>query len=274
MTARGLQCASSNRTARTADHPTETRRVPSVTCRPPLDVSGSAVQSKKARVEWVDGVHCSHNFASGNVIVGTGLVGHDQRDCFKLKAHSTLEEQVRARPKFAALAAAAAGGGATGESDEQVAKQDSLLPGVAAPREQAQPAGVLFGGERKAPSRQQWAGPHALMPHKLESELGVAWEFLTERREQAQRAAEEQRSAAQRELIEAKREKERQREISRKRAREASEPAREPCLCTPAGAAELLRESQQQTRDALQLAAGAIGTTKGTLKGWLQREKK
>ena len=233
---------------------------------------------KKARVEWVDGVHCSHNLASGLVIVGTGLVGHDQRDSFRLKAHSTLEEQVRARPKFAALAAAAAGGAATGVNDERrLPNQDSPLPGEAAPQEQAQRAKVLFGGERKAPSQLQWAGPHALMPHKLESDLGVAWEFMTERREQAQRAAEEWRSAAQRELTEATREKERQREISRKRARGASEPACEPCLCTPAGAAELLRQSHQQTHDAHQLAAEAIDTTKrltGTLTTWLQREKK
>ena len=63
----------------------------------------------KSRVEVVDGVNCSHNLASDIVVVGSGLVGHDQRDCFKLKAGSTLEAQVRARPKFAALAAAAAG---------------------------------------------------------------------------------------------------------------------------------------------------------------------
>ena len=40
---------------------------------------------KKSRVEHVDGVQCSLNFATGNVIVGTGLVGHDARDQFKLK---------------------------------------------------------------------------------------------------------------------------------------------------------------------------------------------
>ena len=105
----------------------------------------AAMAPKKSRVEWVDGVHCSHNFASGNVIVGTGLVGHDQRDCFRLKANGTLEEQVRARPKFAALASVAAGGaGATGENDEkQDEKQGRPHQGAAAPQEQVQRVGVL-----------------------------------------------------------------------------------------------------------------------------------
>ena len=69
----------------------------------------------KSRVEHVDGVHCSFNFASRLVIVGTGLVGHDQRDQFKLKSNSTLEAQVRARPKFMELAAAAATAAKTSE---------------------------------------------------------------------------------------------------------------------------------------------------------------
>ena len=61
---------------------------------------------KKSRVEQVDGVHCSFNFASGLVIVGSGLASHDKRDSFKLKAGSTLEAQVRVRPRFKELAAA------------------------------------------------------------------------------------------------------------------------------------------------------------------------
>jgi len=43
-------------------------------------------------------------------------------------------------------------------------------------------------------------------------------------------------------------------------------------LCTAAGAAELLRESMQQTRDALTLASDAIDTNKklkGKLTSWL-----
>ena len=63
---------------------------------------------KKSRVEYVESIHCSLNFATGKVIVGTGLVGHNDRDQFKLKSGSTLEAQVRARPKFKELLAAAA----------------------------------------------------------------------------------------------------------------------------------------------------------------------
>ena len=230
---------------------------------------------KKSRVEIVDGVHCSHNFASGNVIVGTGLVGHDQRDCFKLKADSTLEEQVRSRPKFTALAAAAASVAAGESVRAEAPRQEAPLPGAAMLHEPAPPASVLFGTTRQLPSQPPAGVSLALAPHLLESDLVMAWEIKTKAQMQAERAAEEQRKAAQRERIESQREKERQREAARKRAREASEPAREPCLCTPAGAAELLRESQQQTRDALKLAADATDMTKklqGQLTTWLQKK--
>ena len=231
---------------------------------------------KKSHVETVDGVRCSHNFATGNVIVGSGLVGHDERDCFKLKPGSTLEEQVPARPKFAALAAAAVAAAAGDRNGSKASRQESLCPGAAMPHEPAQPATVLFGTTRQLPSQPHSAGTSlAFAPRLLESNLGIAWEIKTEAQMQAERAAEEQRKAAQRERIEAQREKERQREAARKRAREASEPAREPCLCTPAGAAELLRESQQQTRDALKLAADATDMTKklqGQLTMWLQKK--
>lgn len=232
---------------------------------------------KKSHVEIVDGIRCSHNIASGVVIVGSGLVGHDERDCFKLKAGSTLEEQVRARPRFAKLAAAAAAAAAGDSNVLEAPNQESPLPGAAMQHEQAQPTTVLFGTTRRAPSQPGVAPAGvslAFAPHLLESDLGVAWEIKSKEQMEAQRTAEEQRKAAQLERIEAQREKERQREISRKRAREASEPAREPCLCTPAGAAELLRESQQQTRDALKLAADAVDTTKqfrGKITAWLQK---
>ena len=72
---------------------------------------------KKSKVEWVDGVHCSFNLATGNVTVGSGLVGHDQRDCFKLKAGSSLATQVRARTKFKQLTAAAAAAAAASQDD-------------------------------------------------------------------------------------------------------------------------------------------------------------
>jgi hypothetical protein len=239
--------------------------------------AGGGAMAKKSRVATVDGVHCSHNISSGVVIVGSGLVGHDGRDCFKLKAGSTLDEQVRARPKFAALAAAAAAAAAAATAGDEDCSEapKQRPPGGAMPREQAQPA-VLFGDTRRQPSQPQAGGPRALVPRLLESDLGVAWEVKSPEQMEAEHAAEEQRKAAQRERLEVQREKDRLREASRKRVREASKPAREPCLCTRAGAAELLSESQQQTRDALKLAADAADMTKkcqATLTAWMQRER-
>ena len=51
------------------------------------------------------------NISSRLVVVGTGLVANAERDTFKLKVSPespSLEEQVRARPKFAMFAVAAA----------------------------------------------------------------------------------------------------------------------------------------------------------------------
>ena len=66
----------------------------------------------------VDGVPYRHNLASGIIVVGSGLVSNDKRDTFKLKAEGTIEAQLRARPKFKELAAAAAfcGGGNEAEA--------------------------------------------------------------------------------------------------------------------------------------------------------------
>ena len=235
---------------------------------------------KKARVTMVGGVHCSHNVASGIVIVGSGLVGHDRRDCFKLKAvaGSTLEEQVLARPKFAALAAVASAA-ASSEKDGSEAPRHEEFPmpdAAATTHEQEQPTAVLFGGSRQLPSQRESFALHALIPHRLESDLGVAWEFTTAEKRLAEHDSEEQRKAAQRERIEAQREKERLREAGRKRTREATEPACEPCLCTRAGAVELLHESQKQTRDVLEIARAAVDASRkaqSKLDEWVQRAK-
>eukprot|EP00966_Prymnesium_polylepis_P070513 1638650-Prymnesium_polylepis.1 len=63
---------------------------------------------KKAVVGDVDGVPYSHNLSSALVVVGSRLVSNNRRDTFKIKASSTLEVQVRARPKFKELASIAA----------------------------------------------------------------------------------------------------------------------------------------------------------------------
>ena len=65
----------------------------------------------KSIAKYVDGVHYILNISSRLVVVGTGLVANAERDTFKLKVSPespSLEEQVRARPKFAMFAVAAA----------------------------------------------------------------------------------------------------------------------------------------------------------------------
>jgi len=216
----------------------------------------------------VDGLHCSHNLASNVVVVGTGLVSHKERISFKLKVDTSLEAQVRAHPKFAALVAAAA----AGPKDLEVEVERPAQELDSEPRKD-EPVGVLFAGTRRLPSRPPLGAPRALAPSKLENDLGVAWELQNEAyaaRKEEEREAERQRVAAQRELVEAQ---SAAREASRKRNREARE-ASEPCLCTAAGAAELLRESQQQTRDALKLVQAQRLVTlhaQGKLTAWLKR---
>ena len=130
----------------------------------------------KSQVEVVDGINCSYNLASGIVVVGSGLVGHDRRDCFRLKAGRTLEAQVRARPRFAALAAAAAG-----EQPATTVADDSEISAAAAPppRRRATPAitqttSVLFGNTRTLPSRQPVGAHNSFAPSLLENDLGRA----------------------------------------------------------------------------------------------------
>lgn len=55
-----------------------------------------------------EGVPYSINLSSKIVVVGTGVVSNNERDTFRQKASPSLEEQIRARPSFAAFVAAAA----------------------------------------------------------------------------------------------------------------------------------------------------------------------
>ena len=61
--------------------------------------------------DYIDGVHYSHNLTSKMVTVGTGVVSNHERDTFRLKASPSLEDQVKSRPKWQALLAAAAAKG-------------------------------------------------------------------------------------------------------------------------------------------------------------------
>ena len=82
-----------------------------------LALSPMAPKAKSAAV-LVDGVQCSVDLKSRVVTIGSGLVGHNERDRFKfpvavpLEPYELLEarvsERARKRPKLAALAARAA----------------------------------------------------------------------------------------------------------------------------------------------------------------------
>ena len=64
-----------------------------------------------AIVDHVDGVHYSLNLSSNMVCVGTGVVSNKDRDTFRQKTSAdclSLEEQIRARPKWPSIRAAAA----------------------------------------------------------------------------------------------------------------------------------------------------------------------
>ena len=105
--------------------------------------------------------------------------------------------------------------------------------------------------------------PRALSKRLLESELGNAWEpgrgsNAEAEREQASRAAQDEYD---KKLAAA--------QDTRKRNQEAREAEREPCLCTAAGAATLMRESHQLTRDALNKLEAA-----GSLMEWLRKNTK
>ena len=212
---------------------------------------------KKSHVEIIDGVKCSHNFASGNVVVGSGLVGNDERDCFKLKAGSTLESQVRARPRFAQLAEYAASQSLPAEQTP-AEQQPAVQPSAEQPTARQPDHSILLGGCRRPAPLPDSA---ALPLRHLESNLGVAWE--TGRRSHAE-ADREEASRAAREEYQKKLDAA---QATRKRNREASEAERKPCLCTPGGAAVLLRESQEQTRKALNLLSAQSKLTEWFKKG-------
>ena len=56
---------------------------------------------------YVDGVHYHHNRRTNLLVVGTGLMSNNERDVFRPRADAPLEQQMRARPKWKAMAEAA-----------------------------------------------------------------------------------------------------------------------------------------------------------------------
>ena len=120
--------------------------------------------------------------------------------------------------------------------------------------QQASEKSVLFGSVRRPPvcDNEIRCGLH---PAVLESDLGNAWD--PGRRSNAEAELQKASRAAQEEC---------QKKLdvaqeTRKRNREAREAEREPCLCTPRGAAVLLRESQEQTQKALNLLSAQAKLT-------------
>jgi len=253
---------------------------------------------KKSRVEHVDGVHCSLNIASGIVIVGSGIVSNDKRDSFKLKADSPLEDQVRARPKFKELVAAAAAAlqppaemqpPEPPAPEPQPESEPEALPPPAAADPQPplspkrfcwrhsklawakrqlkrRPAplplseSVLFGGARRAPSTSQRGGPRALAPRLLENDLGRAWG--PGRKDGAQ--AQLERLWAERAEAQASRAAEAA--ANRKRNREAREAGQVCQGCAP-GLLQEYRELTESYRELASEALNAHGNVSGKFSG-------
>ena len=109
---------------------------------------------------------------------------------------------------------------------------------------------ILFGGMRRQPTQVRNGDHGALRPALLESNLGIAWEpgrggRAEAEREKASRAAQAEYQKKLDAAIAARKE-------SAKRSRE--EPSRccgGPCLCTPEGALEMLREERREWQTAL-----------------------
>ena len=197
----------------------------------------------------MDGVHCSFNLATGNVTVGSGLVGHDQRDCFKLKAGSSLAMQVRARTKFKQLTAAAAAAAAASQDDAAVphveASQRLSEPQAQPPSEpsselhplseQQPPSEVPPPSEVQPPTDPQLpSGPQPLSRGQPPSEpkppckrqlhrVGPGAAEELRRTETKLRAIEQQQNDA--------------KNATRERNRAAREADREPCLSHTGGRA-------------------------------------
>ena len=118
---------------------------------------------------------------------------------------------------------------------------------------------VLLGGSRQA---EPLPDSIALKLRRLESDLGSVWEIgrsFPQAEAEREKLSREAHQEYQRKLDAARE--------SRKRNREAREAESEPCLCTPGGAAVLLRESQEQTRQALKL----VEQQQAKLTAWLRQ---
>ena len=240
----------------------------------------------------VDNVPYRHDLVSGIVVVGSGLVSNNKRDTFKLKSGSTLEAQLRARPKFKDLAAAAvAAAGAEEASGEAVGEAAGKPAGEAASQAPTRPAtvaaapvaeaakqataqaaaaesSVLLGGIRRQPAPVHRGGHRTFAPTLLESDLGVAWEPGCGRnaeaeREKASRAAQDEYDRKLGAAIAARK--------AAKRDREELSRCREgPCLCRPEGALDVLREERREWQTALD---SAVKVAKGatSLSRWLSQ---
>jgi len=237
----------------------------------------------RAVVGVVDGVTYSHNVASGIIVVGSGLVSNDRRDTFKLKAGQTLEAQLRARPKFQDLVAAATAKASQPSAEYPQADQQSagLEPPLAekqAAPSQVPPANVtlpaqipaepqrlaklvqhngsvLLGGSRRPSPLPESA---ALPLRRLESSLGSAWERghsfpqSEAERERAYQAAQAEYKVKQRAASEARK------ATTAKRNREET-----PCACE----VEALRETVHVQRQVID----TMEKVNGPLMRWLKR---
>lgn len=198
------------------------------------------------RTETLFGIVC-HVYDGGVVKVGTNA----DRWTLRLKANEELVPRLRA-------ALVKRGLGSAEELPEDV-DAAAAIPMQPPPHSAAEPSqlaadepSILFGQLRRTPaavpsvSAQDREALRSV--RRLESDLGKAWDIG----QPAHRAEDELRQISKvngqiyMNKIAAM-------NATTKRKREEREAQREPCLCTRDGAAALLRESQQQTREALSL---------------------
>ena len=93
-----------------------------------------------SEVDYVDGVHYSLNISSKMICVGTGVVSNSERDTFRQKASPSVAEQIRSRPRWPTILAAAAAKGIPAAVAAVTGVPSSLLQSSQRPPSQPPPS--------------------------------------------------------------------------------------------------------------------------------------
>ena len=193
-------------------------------------------------------------YDDGLVKVGTNT----ERFILRLKPGEDLEQRLRAQLIKRGWSAEDLPEDATVPLQQASPESEQQQPD---PEQPAAESTVLFGSTRCGLKRQMRPGERNEEVRGLATDLGKAWEFGKPAHMAEHELAKVSRAHC--ELL-AARNAARQDKIKRGREESKAQAAggKEPCLCTRDGTEALLRESQQQTREALALASqnGRIAT--------------